>query len=586
MNESKFIQAILRHMSAPEVLDAVTNGADAATGEQNIQTYVAHALASGRPRMNVFGALLDYGYNIDASEQQKLRPQWRPQLLAAIVRECEANPVALAELQGGDLRNSISRVVAEDDVETFVALDKVGLIDREPAYKMMKMRISALTGYFSQAIGKGAARCGQYLLATSAREIMPSFPEEERMWPKEVEMARDIVFQIPDSDMDRCVEILADMETPKSEPRRQIHEKSEAVTVALLERAAELSSGVLSAAGEQLLRGAIARSVEGHGSGMGKKAEQVLIDVIRVMKRLDTKEAFQIAMRVLKADKEGRIDLTPAYLKSLIDAGLPTQSAPGWFKDRVEHLISHASAKHHGVLSEYVADKVQFMREFGPEMAMYHSNETDPRSGGLLGPENHELMRLAELGFPFGPIEVTTAEGTTASLALYERITGYYHSRAADSFVIGHLTGHLGAEHTYDGLGPMHVAVAYRSPESVVALAKAGLPLDETCQPTKGRYDSTGRRAFHEFKGMTPLIMALKIPTVEESAKLVQALVDSGADSTIKAPTGASAAQLAKTPELKALLRAGRTVRSMTAAMDDGQPAPAKRPPKVNPGML
>ena len=67
------------------------------------------------------------------------------------------------------------------------------------------------------------------------------------------------------------------------------------------------------------------------------------------------------------------------------------------------------------------------------------------------------------------------------------------------------------------------------------------------------RVHSNGLRRKH----MTPLIMALKLEP-EEGAPLVAALIDAGADVSVKAPTGASAMQLGKTPEIKALLRSGR----------------------------
>jgi hypothetical protein len=577
MSQANFIQAILRHVSGPDVLDAVTESVDPTTGRENIGIYLASSLAAGVPRVRVFTKLIDYVFNIDASERQKLRLEWQSQVIDTIVSECKMNPLAPDEEVDADLRTAIERIVAADAIESFMALDQVGLIDRSAAYTIMKMRSSPLMRYFSEAVAKGANRCVNYLLATSARELVPSFPQEERTWSGNLEMARDIAFAIPDEDVARNVEVLADMQAPENGRRHEVHSKAECVTIALLERQVEATDGALTPAGKRLLAAAVERSINGMGNGMDKKAERALLGILFGVKQLHARESLLVARRVLRAENEGTAELSPDFLRSLLDAGLPVQSEPGWLHGgKVAHLIDSASARQMDVLAERVTDKTGFMREFGVDVALAHSGKPDHSAGNLKGSQNAELMRLAELGFPFGPIELTNAEGGVDALAVYERFTQYDSYRAADAFIVGHLAGHLGPEHTYDGADPMHVAVAYKSAETVVSLAKHGFALDEPCCPNKTRYDTSGGRSFHQYAGMTPLIMALKIGDAEDSERLVRALIDSGADPSIKAPTGASAIQLAKTPEMKELLRSGATLRKLKTALDGDQPASTK----------
>lgn len=270
-------------------------------------------------------------------------------------------------------------------------------------------------------------------------------------------------------------------------------------------------------------------------------------------------------------------------LRELLDAGLPV-SVPQ-VKDRdwrgsYVHLLSGASDEQVELIARRMTQeqRLDFMRYQLPHMVTRQAHEW---SNGVSCIEGNMLVRLHQLGFDLACEFPAYKNEGTAPL---------HHFAADDDFSSGsrayprqfvftalQALGVRPAGEAENGLQALHLAAIQDDAQAIRALVALGHDVD-----AKAAYSWRFRGSDKDLIGDTPLVLAVR----HGSERALAALVEAGADVGVKAGTGATVMQLAKTESIKRIIRAARTGSSVEKAMAGGQGPKRNLATRADPGIL
>jgi hypothetical protein len=570
--EMKLLQTLAKQFKAGELIVAVEKQVQNSDDRraQFKALFEAYLEAHWDKEMKPVADFVSFYYGYGAYEKDGSKDAVAADLIGAVCDSLRGKTFGSSALVSGEWIEAIKDVAARDAVDTLKSLDEAGLIDRSDLSPTGPLR-----ELWAAAVLNTSERCGQYLLRSTDFANLGGFPIPERdVWPESMRMARDIAASVPEADLDAYLKTLYAKGAWST--GEELYSKAVFMICAALERCDAIEGMRSSHAYIDLLSALVNHTaLRSHPELRDAEVADVLLRIMENHGRLQTREAFTYALYLTEGEDGTR--LSPARLNTLLQQGLPLQCEQ-WSRsgdDEMEHLLTEAGECYIEVIDAYVPDKVEFMRDFGDKFAYAHTkrslnnNSTDIEKT-VQGPESAALMKLVELGYPFGPLQLNKGR-CTGEYALYQRVLD---GTAIDAFIVGHLAGQLGPEHNFKGVGPMHLAVGVGSIPSVRALARAGFSIDEVCGRARDDYNMTRCR---EREGFTPVLMAIKAGNID----MLRALVDLGADVGAKAPTGATAMQLAKNDTMKTLLRSARTGNALAKAVDDlpaGAAAPIEKP--------
>jgi hypothetical protein len=561
--EQKLLKSLMKEFAINELVTAVEKQATDSAGRrlQFKALFASYLDAYWDKEMVPVAGFIKHYYD-SSSDAKLLKTEEAADLVGAVCDVLRGQSMAKGALAASEWVDALKLVAARDAVDTLKTLDEAGLIDWSDLQSDGPVR-----ELWASAVLNTAERCGRYLMGKASIADLGGFPIPGRdIWPESLQMARDIVANIPEADLEKYLVELYDVGSWSS--KDQLWNKSVGPLCAALERCDAIAEKRALPIFKEVLDAVVHHTaLKPHPELRGFDVADILLRLMESNGRLSGNEALVFAEHIVTYGGDDGA-LSPSRLAKLLERGLPVQGVIERRRGEIDalHLMTHARERHIDVISPHVRDKEQFMREFGSEFMSAHSlsspnrNTTDIEKA-VQGSDNAALQKMVSLGYPIGPIELNQGY-LKEPYPLYKRA---HYGAAVDAFIVGHLMGQLGAEHAYHGVGPLHLAVAMGHVPSARALVSAGFSLEEPC----GRSSDGSETRCYNTAGMTPLLMAIKSAVGAWGG----AVMFWGGVGRVPPPPGAWPWPVPTRDAVKQLIRAARTSSTLGKAVDNGPSA-------------
>jgi hypothetical protein len=286
-------------------------------------------------------------------------------------------------------------------------------------------------------------------------------------------------------------------------------------------------------------------------------------ELAKALGRLDDPVFFK------KMAKSGLNEISVENLNYLLDSGMPPTLFVPETKDGDAcfiHLLDSADFDQMEVLASRMTKEQRddFSRYKLPWLSGL--NQLSNYSGGTAFDgsclDRNALTVLHECGIDLG---FRYPDGNGGVHYLHEVGNFRDRFRSGQVFTMLHALGVCPRDLQLRNMGPIHVAAEANDAQAIRRLVELGYDIDE-----------------HSKSCDSPLIIAAKLA----SNFAFEELLRLGADTGIKARTGASLMQLVRDDDLKRLVKSARTSASIGRAMSSGGSAPEQRSSASDPSIL
>lgn len=289
--------------------------------------------------------------------------------------------------------------------------------------------------------------------------------------------------------------------------------------------------------------------------------------IAKALGRLDDPRFF----KVMK--DEGLDQLDTFQLADLLVAGMPATLEKPDAEDedeRVVHLLEAADLDAVSVLAPHMSErqKEHFVRERLVWKMRDISGKWNDEKQSVSCLDRNLLTELVDAGFDLSPCY---PDEKGQMRWLHSRAHSGYATDARFIFVTLHALGVYPKDLRYSGMSPLHFAAFHDDVDAIRALVEAGYEIDDLTDMERVSHLDSDKASD---KLCTPLVLAAK----HGKRRAFETLLELGADTGVKAGTGATLMQLLRDDEMKRMLKSARTTSTVRKAMSGHDGPVTSRP--------